>query len=1303
MVISLFTIVPFTASAASEISYIDENGEPATEQANPINIYNTLLPGWYMVNSNYTFDTTLTVQPDGNDRDINIILCDGAALTLGGSYDGLTDNGNVNLNFYAQSGGTGKVILNSVIALNNDDSTLNIYGGRFIVPQDSDAYIYSNGGVTINGGSLENCEIQSYTNMIINGGSIDAPAVVSTNQLTINGGTVNCTEYIGADEIILNLGKASEWIKSDYYDGSVSVAQYAALVDEDGNEYTGAISNTDEIAGIKLYGKAHIHSFGDAVWTWDGFVSATAEIECAECHSKYSAKATSENGGLTVDATGEHYTATVTLEGTEYTSTKERNIHEGDPHSYDVTWKWDGYESATATAICSVCEEKVTAEGTITSVRTDPTPGEDGSIVYTATATIDGTPCQDIRSVTIPRLGTAYLALDGTVQYATANRIEGASTEDFVQSPVLDGSSQEWYAICESIELNERISCNGNINLILCDGVTLTAHKGITVPSGSSLTIWTQSDGDNAGSLIVDNPDVTNPGIGNIQTSGFGDITINGGILDIKGYIAAIGGITTALTGSSITINRGDVTANCDRYVGIGSGYGDLDITINGGTVHANGGSNHAAIGVDEPTTCDIWINGGNVYANEGINDSRVGIGSVANSSATYIVLKWKNYTDSIYANSYSGHVTLGSRFTDEDDNFYRKGVLSDLSTIADVTLLPPCAHDNCTGPVWEWYSVGDGIENYKARATFVCNQCMRDVVVDATRYSTTNSGFGIKRTAKINFNDMTYTDTGSQVFGKDLELYVSGVRISSDNYTDVLGDGKVSYDVDTNTLTLNNAEIEVAANNDSYSSGIYCNEGFDLPLTICLTGNSIIKDETYDSCNHINGIRMAVNAALGYVITGGGTLDISLDSSSVNSNHEFGGMIFGNSVTIDDASRVNVSILGPRTAKGVQLNYEDTDLKLKGGSELDIYVQSSSNASYAVYGNIGQYLGLSISANSVLDARCGNRVFGDNIAYSTYDVSRGGWYSTSSSMLNAQKLTDSLDPLKNCRSAYLPYKPFIFAGHTVSLDDDIAVNYYMLLGDEVTSQENAQMQFYVPDTSSEYMNQNVAVSAAGQNSGYYVFKCRVAAKDMDSQIQAKLVYGGNESDVQTYSVREYAQYLIDHQNEKPSYVDAAPLAEAMLNYGDYAHNYFSSEAALEDIDINIPEKGYTENLPAGVSFDGATLSLKSKTSLSLYFISASDIELTMEGKTAGVDYDIDHSGNEYVIRIRNISAAKLNDNFTVTVTSNGQSGTVTYSPMTYCYKAQTSSNAKLANVVKALYLYWLEADEYFNKNQGGN
>ncbi len=89
-------------------------------------------------------------------------------------------------------------------------------------------------------------------------------------------------------------------------------------------------------------------------------------------------------------------------------------------------------------------------------------------------------------------------------------------------------------------------------------------------------------------------------------------------------------------------------------------------------------------------------------------------------------------------------------------------------------------------------------------------------------------------------------------------------------------------------------------------------------------------------------------------------------------------------------------------------------------------------------------------------------------------------------------------------------------------------------------------------------------------------------------------------------------------------------------------------------------------------------------------------IELTCPGYTTKTA----HSGREYVIRIRNIAAMDLNKEFTVKV--NGEDA-VTYRPLTYCYKAQTSGDAKLVNTVKALYLYWVEASQYFNQNQGGN
>ena len=273
-------------------------------------------------------------------------------------------------------------------------------------------------------------------------------------------------------------------------------------------------------------------------------------------------------------------------------------------------------------------------------------------------------------------------------------------------------------------------------------------------------------------------------------------------------------------------------------------------------------------------------------------------------------------------------------------------------------------------------------------------------------------------------------------------------------------------------------------------------------------------------------------------------------------------------------------------------------------------------------------------------------------------------------------------------------------AGHTISLQGDIAVNFYMQLDPELASHEGVKMQFTVPDTSAEYQYQEVAVSDDIKVGDYYVFKCRVAAKDMDSVIQAQLIDGDNKSTVYTYSVKEYADYLLDHTNDNAEYAAAAPLVRAMLAYGDNARYYFDKNGTVPaEVDATIPEYVSTvhDTIPDGVTFSGATLSLKSQTTLSLYFESNQELSLTCPGYTT----ETAHSGREYVIRIRNIAAKDLDKDFTVKV--NGAVA-VTYSPLAYCYKAQqTSSNAALVNTVKALYLYWVEANQYFNRNQGGN
>ncbi|MBQ1452639.1 MAG: hypothetical protein IIZ23_01590, partial [Ruminococcus sp.] len=255
--------------------------------------------------------------------------------------------------------------------------------------------------------------------------------------------------------------------------------------------------------------------------------------------------------------------------------------------------------------------------------------------------------------------------------------------------------------------------------------------------------------------------------------------------------------------------------------------------------------------------------------------------------------------------------------------------------------------------------------------------------------------------------------------------------------------------------------------------------------------------------------------------------------------------------------------------------------------------------------------------------------------------------------------------------------------GHSISLEGDIAVNFYVKLSDKVAASENAYMRFSVPETSTEYQDQIVYVKdlepVTADDENYYVFKCRVAAKDMEAQITATLIDGDLSYTFDPYCVRDYAQYLLTH-TDIPAYANAQELVNAMLTYGMHARAYFDSTAdALDALDVTIPDH-YSEQVDADAEdiYDGMSISLKSQTTLSLFFKSENELTLTCDKP----QYKTAQDGNNYVIRIRNIAAADLDKQINVEV--NGRPA-VAASPLTYCYKVQNSPDEKLANGTEKL------------------
>ena len=241
-----------------------------------------------------------------------------------------------------------------------------------------------------------------------------------------------------------------------------------------------------------------------------------------------------------------------------------------------------------------------------------------------------------------------YMRVDAPVSYVNA---QGEAQEPIADYTTLDRSVTEWtngwYVLNSDVVFGDRIAVQGdNVNLLLCDGATLNANKGIFIREGYSLTIWAQKNG--TGALIAKGNtqgSYESAGIGASPECGghwidsytydnydAGDLTVNGGVIIATGAWHRAGiGSSVGRNYGTITINGGTVTATGgEGAAGIGGAYSTSGnvIVINGGAVTATGGDHGAGIGGGENFGGDtITINGGNVTAVGGYYGAGIGGG----------------------------------------------------------------------------------------------------------------------------------------------------------------------------------------------------------------------------------------------------------------------------------------------------------------------------------------------------------------------------------------------------------------------------------------------------------------------------------------------------------------------------------------------------------------------------------------------------------------------------------------------------------------------------------------------------
>lgn len=290
--------------------------------------------------------------------------------------------------------------------------------------------------------------------------------------------------------------------------------------------------------------------------------------------------------------------------------------------------------------------------------------------------------------------------------------------------------------------------------------------------------------------------------------------------------------------------------------------------------------------------------------------------------------------------------------------------------------------------------------------------------------------------------------------------------------------------------------------------------------------------------------------------------------------------------------------------------------------------------------------------------------------------------------------------------------------GYSLSLDGSIGVNFYMTLEESVTAAgSNAYMLFTV----NGYTQKVFVKDITPDGDGYYIFKCRVAAKEMADVINARLyVDDAIPTDAEyNFCVRQYANYIL----KRPAFYseETVALVKAMLNYGAYSQIYFkhntsnlaNSVLPSDEQIVEMADENDLRPYTGGISVDGrltfysASLSTESETVMNFYFTDYESCDHlnfklddgTEEGKVLTKSF----SGNKLRVSVTNIPAHRIGDDYKIDIYEGSVLiGSITYSPVNYCYNVihreiTETRTEELKLNVSAYILFYQKAVEYVN------
>lgn len=285
--------------------------------------------------------------------------------------------------------------------------------------------------------------------------------------------------------------------------------------------------------------------------------------------------------------------------------------------------------------------------------------------------------------------------------------------------------------------------------------------------------------------------------------------------------------------------------------------------------------------------------------------------------------------------------------------------------------------------------------------------------------------------------------------------------------------------------------------------------------------------------------------------------------------------------------------------------------------------------------------------------------------------------------------------------------------GRSITLKDNIDVNYYMEMSDSVF-EHDAYLEFKIGGQTYK-LNAYDAAEVNENGKILYKFSCPVNAAQMSDTIETRIVIDNNTEQEYSYSVKEYASELLSKSNEYPA--ETVKLVKALLNYGTAAQTFFKyntdkpANGILSDADKAVDAADFdaykavikvdsANGQNDGLSYYGSSLICKSEMTVRHYFIldNGSDINNYKFSYIDADGYEISltpkkaSDGGVYCVDISGIMACSLNKNYVcrVTGTDNSQTIELDYGPLSYAYSVANDkdSSIELKNLMNALYMY---------------